>query len=116
MRGFISHWHKKVPDDAGALVARETRKKSVFRDERRSRHVEQVVGADFEDLLVRMNGSGTVGEAGGGTTKTMRAASEGKFLRTVLQIIVFEFDGPVVGDRMFNANTEEKTIQSATGC
>jgi hypothetical protein len=50
----------------------------------------------------------------GGTT-TIIARSEGKFLRTVLQIIVFEFDGPVVGERMFNTNTEEKTIQSATG-
>ena len=95
------------------MIAGDTGRKSVFCDERRSGHVEQVVGADFEDLLIRMNGCGTGGKAGGNSI--IIAGSEGKFLRTVLQIIVFEFDGPVVGDCMFNTNTEEKTIQSVTG-
>ena len=44
---------QKAPGDAGALIAGDTGRKSVFRDERRSGHVEQVVGADFEDLLIR---------------------------------------------------------------
>jgi len=51
--------------------------------------------------LVGMNGSGAVGEAGG-RPAAIAARSEGKFFRAVLQEIVFEFDRPVVGERVFN--------------
>jgi hypothetical protein len=104
---------KKAPGDAGALIAEDIRRKSVFRDEGRRTPVEQVVGTHFEDLLGRMIGKGTEGDAGINTT---RAESLGHGLRTVVQIIVFHFDGPIPGQRMLNANTEEKTIQSATLC
>src|ERR1019366_8931136 len=51
-------------------------------------HVEQVVGTHFEDLLIRMIG---VGEVGAGGSTIIIAPSDGKFLRTVPQIIVFEY-------------------------
>src|SRR5882724_3840537 len=84
--------HKKAPDDAGAFACqRSARSKSVVRDEWRLTHVEQVVDADFEDLLVRTVGLAAVGEAIRAGSKII-TSDEGKFLRTEPQVIVFRLD------------------------
>src|SRR3954447_25133457 len=93
----------------GLSLPNDTRRKSVFRDQRCLTHVEQVVYADLEEMLVRMIGERTVGIAA-----TIIAVSLGKCLRTVPDKIVFHLDGPILGEGMFNTKTEQKTIQRAT--
>ena len=82
---------------------------SVLRDQRCLTYVEQVVDAHLEELLIRMKGSSSTGVARKLVVISI-AASDGKFLRAEPQVVVFEFEGPILGEGMFNTNTEKKTV------
>ena len=101
-----SDW-KKAPDDAGALVARDTRKKSVSRDDWRS-HIEQVIQADFEDVLIGThilsNRSGRRSRAG---------CCKADVLGIEAQIVVFKLRSPIVGEGIFQPEADKETVQVA---
>jgi hypothetical protein len=83
---------------------------SVFRDERRLSHVEQVVDAKFEHVLVRMMALGTVSVAVAAFT-----GRERKLLGAKPQVIVFGLDGPVVRKSVLDTETEQEAIQGRAG-
>ena len=103
--------HKKAPDDAGALMAGDVAGRSVLREQGAPTEVEQgSLRLIFEDMLVRLEAGGAT-DASGNTV--IIAGNEGKLLRTEFQIVVFELDRPILGQRMFDADTDKKTIQGA---
>src|SRR5947208_13002414 len=79
---------------------------SVFRDDWRLSHVEQVVDAKFEHVLVRMKGGGTVRVAAAVFT-----GGERKLLGAKPQVIIFGFNGPVVRKSVLDTETEQQAIQ-----
>src|SRR6476620_3228161 len=101
---------QKSPGDAGALIAGDTRRKSVSTD------VKQIVGAHFEDLLGCGEGRSTGHGADVANQRSGLALGRGHLLRAKSDIIVFTLDGPITRQRVFNAHTNEKTVQSAVSC
>src|SRR4051812_19854061 len=85
-------------------VRRREPPRSVLRDEGCSAEVEQIVRPDFEDMHSRRR-------AGGNRYTDKGSCAYVQELRTEIQIIVFELDGPIARQRMLDTGADEKTVQ-----
>jgi hypothetical protein len=82
--------------------------KSVFRDDRS--RIDQRVEAHLEDILV---GTHVLGGREGRTSGA--DCCEDDILGAEAEIIVFKLDRPVIGECIFQTETDQETIQGGTG-